>query len=97
MITQHAAKIDFDTIKNLIDEMAKNKPIETPEFKCGSIFKQALIDNCKDVLVKGVPFASEVVNPTLFGMKVVLDEMLPANVARIGNTFIRLENSQSKL
>lgn len=87
---KHESKLDLDTIRSVFSEIMDNKPQELPEIKCGKIFKQALVDNCKDVLVKDIPFASGVINPTIFGMKVVVDETLPDNVARIGDVFINL-------
>lgn len=83
-------KLDFETIKAVFEEISKNKPLEMPEFKCGKVFEKALFDSCSEVVIKDVPFATAIVDPTLFGMKVVLDETLPANVARIGNRFIQL-------
>lgn len=84
------SKLDFNTIKAVFEEFSKNKPPEVPELKCGKLFEKALFDSCSEVTIKDVPFSTAVVNPTLFGMKVVLDETLPSNMARIGNTFIQL-------
>ena len=84
-------KLDFDTIKAVLEVFSKNKPPEVPELKCGKLFEKALIDRCSDVLIKDVPFATAVINPYLFGIPVILDETLPANYAKIGNTFLKLE------
>lgn len=83
-------KLDFDTINAVFEELYKNKPLEAPELKCGKVFEKALFDSCSEVMIKDIPFASAVINPTLLGMKVTLDKTLPDNMARIGNTFIRL-------
>lgn len=89
-------KVDFDSIKNLVIRLKASNPFGTPEIKSGKLFYDMLYDANKDVLVNVVPFREAVENPELFGIKVILDETLPADVARIGNDFFKLNNTQNK-
>lgn len=84
-------KVDFDSIKSLVIKLKASNPFGAPEIKSGKLFYDMLYDANKDVLVDGVPFRETITNPELFGIKVILDETLPVDTARIGNDFFKLK------
>ena len=81
----------FEITNNVLAELNKLKPEPIQELKCGSDFLECLKNSTLNVKAMKLDVVKENNLINFYGIPVVLDETLPANMARIGDKFIQLK------